>query len=301
MTLQQLKYVVMVAEKGSINEAAKDLLISQPSLSNAIIELEKEIRIKIFIRNNRGVSITNEGAEFLGYAKQVLAQSDLLESKYISNKLPKQRFCISTQHYPFAANAFVELVKEFGLEEYEFALNETTTYQTIEDVKTMYSEIGIIYLSYYNETVIRKILKENNLVFRRLFTANPHVYLYKNHPLANKKMIELDDLAEYPCISFDQGKNNAFYFSEEILSTRSVKKSIRCSDRATVVNFIIGLEGYILTSGVFPKYLHGDDIISIPLNFKEKMEVGTITHKDSVLSQLAEIYINALNQYAKVL
>lgn len=299
MTLQQLKYVVKVAEKGSINEAAKELLISQPSLSSAIMELEKEVHITIFIRNNRGISITNEGMEFLGYARQVLTQSELLESKYISNTPMKQRFCVSTQHYTFAANAFVELVKEFGLEEYEFALNETTTYQIIEDVKTLFSEIGIIYLSYYNETVIRKILKENSLVYTEIFTAKPHIFLYKNHPLADQKIVELNDLDHYPCISYNQGNNNAFYFSEEILSTRTVKKSIRVSDRAAVVNFLIGLNGYTISSGVFPKYLHGDDIISVPLNVDEKIQIGTIVHKDTVLSDLGKIYIEALRQYAK--
>lgn len=299
MTLQQLKYVVMVAEKGSINEAAKELLISQPSLSNAIMELEKEVHTTIFIRTNRGVSITNEGMAFLGYARQVLTQSELLESKYITNTPMKQRFCVSTQHYTFAANAFVELVKEFGLEEYEFELNETTTYQIIEDVKTLYSEIGIIYLSYYNETVIRKILKENSLVYTELFTARPHIFICKHHPLANQKIVELEDLDHYPSITFTQGQNNAFYFSEEILNTRAIKKSIRVSDRAAVVNFLIGLNGYTISSGVFPKYLHGDDIISVPLNVKEKIQVGAIVHKDTVLSNLGKIYIEELRQYAK--
>ena len=298
MTLQQLKYVVKVAEKGSINEAAKELFISQPSLSNAIMELEKEIRTTIFVRNNRGVSITNEGAEFLGYARQVLTQSELLESKYISDRPVKQRFCISTQHYPFAANAFVELVREFGLDEYEFALNETTTYEMIENVKTMFSELGIIYLSNYNETVIRKILAENNLVYKELFTAKPHVFLFKNHPHAERRSVELDDLEDYPCITFNQGQHNSFYFSEEILSTRTVKKSIKVSDRAAVVNFIIGLDGYMISSGVFPKYLHGDDIVSVPLNVDEKIQVGTITHKDALLSELGKKYIEALERYA---
>ncbi len=299
MTLQQLKYVVKVAEKGSINEAAKELFISQPSLSNAIMELEKEVHTTIFVRNNRGITVTNEGAEFLSYARQVLTQSELLESKYVSNKPMKQRFCVSAHHYLFAANAFVELVKEFGLDEYEFALNETTTYEIIENVKTMFSEMGIIYLSNYNETVLRKILTENNLVYTELFTAKPHIFLYKHHPLADRKSVDVDDLEEYPCISFNQGQHNSFYFSEEILSTRTVKKSIRVSDRAAVVNFIIGLNGYTITSGVFPKYLHGEDIISVPLNVDEKIQVGTIMHKDATLSELGKKYLEALNQFAE--
>jgi DNA-binding transcriptional LysR family regulator len=301
MTLQQLKYVLEVANKGSISEAAKSLFISQPSLSNAIKELEKEINITIFTRCNRGIAVSNEGAEFLGYARQVIQQSDLLEEKYLKAEPAKQRFCISTQHYTFTANAFVELVKEFGGSEYEFAIRETKTYEIIEDVKNLRSELGVIYLSNYNETVILKLLKESNIRFSELFTAKPHVFISVNHPLADKKIIQLDELEEYPCLSFEQGEYNSFYLSEEILSTRSVKKSIRVSDRAAIVNFMIGLNGYTISSGVFPKYLHGEQIIAIPLDVDENIKVGVIVHKDVTMTKLGEIYLDALKKIAQEL
>lgn len=296
MTLQQLKYALEVASKGSMNEAARSLFISQPRLSNAIKELEKEIKITIFIRTNRGVTVTNEGAEFLGYARQVLQQFNMLEEKYLSEKPAKQHFSISTQHYTFAANAFVELVKEFGASEYEFTLRETKTYEIIEDVKNLRSELGIIYLSNYNESVLLKLLKERDLTFSELFTAKPHVFISKRHPLADKESINLEELDDYPCLSFEQGEYNSFYFSEEILSTRSVKKSIKVSDRAAIVNFMIGLDGYTISSGVFPKYLHGDDIIAVPLNVDELIRVGIIQHRDVTLSRLGEIYVDALKK-----
>ncbi|QUW20342.1 LysR family transcriptional regulator [Sporosarcina sp. Marseille-Q4063] len=295
MTLQQLKYALEVASKGSMNEAARSLFVSQPRLSNAIKELEKEIKITIFIRTNRGVTVTNEGAEFLGYARQVLQQYNMLEEKYLSEKPAKQHFSVSTQHYTFAANAFVELVKEFGASEYEFTLRETKTYEIIEDVKNLRSELGIIYLSNYNESVLLKLLKERDLTFSELFTAKPHVFISKSHPLADKESISLEELDDYPCLSFEQGAYNSFYFSEEILSTRSVKKSIKVSDRAAIVNFMIGLDGYTISSGVFPKYLHGDDIIAVPLNVDELIRVGIIQHKDVTLSRLGEIYVDAVN------
>ena len=301
MTLQQLKYVVKVAEKHSINEAAKDLFISQPSLSNAVMALEKEVQFAIFVRSSRGVSVTNKGAEFLGYARQVLTQAELLESKFITSSAARKRFCASSQHYPFAANAFVELVREYGRDEYDFTLNETTTYEVIENVKTMFSEIGILYLSNYNESVIRKILSENNLIFTELYCAKPHVFLYKKHPLANRPLLELTDLSGYPKISFNQGEHNSFYFSEEILSDMETAKSIHVSDRAAVVNFMIGLNAYTFSSGVFPKYLHGDDIISIPLNVDENIRVGTIMHKDAVLSEIGRKFYEALQNYAKMI
>jgi DNA-binding transcriptional LysR family regulator len=301
LNLQQLKYALEVASKGSMNEAAKNLFISQPSLSNAIKEIEKEIKITLFIRTNRGVTVTNEGAEFLGYARQVLQQFNMLEEKYISEKTVKQHFCISTQHYTFAANAFVELVKEFGTSEYEFTLRETKTYEIIEDVKNLRSELGIIYLSTYNESVLLKLLRERNITFSELFTANPHVFISKRHPLSDKESINLDELDDYPCLSFEQGEYNSFYFSEEILSTRSIKKSIKVSDRATIVNFMIGLNGYTISSGVFPKYLHGDEIIAVPLNVDEVIRVGTIKHSDVTLTKLGEIYLDALKRFAQEL
>ena len=297
MTLQQLKYAVKVAETLSINEAAKELYISQPSLSNAIISLEKELQLTIFLRTNRGVTVTNKGREFLGYAQQVLMQTQLLESKFVKSGSSKQRFCVSSQHYLFVANAFVELVREYGLDEYEFSLYETTTHEVIENVRTLFSEMGIIYLSNYNESVLRKILSESDLIFTELYRATPHVFLFKEHPLASRKIIELDELDEYPRIAFNQGQYSAFYFSEEILSQRAVKKSIYVSDRAAVVNFIIGLNGYCISSGIFPKYLHGDDIIAVPLNADEKIEIGTIVHKDTSLSELGEKFYEALKNY----
>jgi DNA-binding transcriptional LysR family regulator len=225
-----------------------------------------------------------------------MQQFNMLEEKYIKGKPTKQNFCISTQHYTFATNAFVELVKEFGASEYEFTLRETTTYEIIEDVKNLRSELGIIYLSDYNKAVILKLLKERNIVFSELYTAKPHVFISRKHPLYDKKAIDLEELESYPCLSFEQGEHNSFYFSEEILSTRSIKKSIKVSDRATIVNFMIGLQGYTISSGIFPKYLHGEDIIAIPLNVDEIIRIGTIKHKDLILTELGEIYLEALKK-----
>jgi len=299
MTLQQLKYIVTVAECGSINEAAKQLFISQPSLSNAIKEVELEAKRTLFLRTPRGMQLTEEGMEFLGYARQVLQQMDMLEGKYLNEQNGKQRFSVSTQHYTFAANAFVELVKQFGGEVYDFTLHEGTTHDIIENVKNLRSDLGIIYLSYANETVIRKLLSDNDLIFKHLFTAKPHVFLFKNHPLASKDIVTLDELENYPYITYNQGIYNSFYYSEEILSTRTVAKQIRVSDRAAVVNFIIGLNAYTISSGVFPAYLHGNDIIAVQLDVDEKIEVGTIMHKDIILNELGHIYLAALEKYAE--
>lgn len=299
MTLLQLKYVVAIVEKNSISKAAKEMFITQPSLSAAIKDLEDEVGITIFIRNNKGVVITPEGTEFLGYARQVLEQTALLEDKYLIHKPQKQKFSVSTQHYAFAVNAFVNLIKEYGIEEYEFTLRETKTYEIIDDVRNLRSEIGILYMNHFNKKILQKLMKENNLVFEELFTATPHVFISSKNPLSQKKRLTLEELEEYPCLSFEQGENNSFYFSEEILSILQHKKSIKVSDRATLFNLLIGLNGYTISTGVISEDLNGKEIVAVPLEVMEYIKVGMIRHKNVTTSQLGEIYCKALKQFTR--
>lgn len=297
MTLQQLKYAITVAETGTITEAANKLYISQPSLTNAIHELEKEMNIIIFNRTNKGISISKEGEDFLGYARQVLEQAAILEDKYKGDNGGKKKFCVSTQHYSFAVNAFVDLIKKFGQDEYDFSLRETQTYEIIEDVARMRSEIGILFLNDFNEKVITKILKSYDLEFHQLFVAKPHVFISRKHPLAQNQVITNEELEQYPYLSFEQGEHNSFYFSEEIFSATERKKNIRVRDRATLFNLLIGLNGYTVCSGVIDKKLNGKDIIAAPLADESDMRIGYITHKKERISRLGTTYLEALNKY----
>ncbi|WP_458009593.1 LysR family transcriptional regulator [Jutongia sp. SJQ-6] len=297
MTLQQLKYVVTVAETGTITEAAGKLYISQPSLTNAIHELEREMQIVIFNRTNKGISLSKEGDIFLGYARQVLEQAEILEDKYKGEGSGKKQFCVSTQHYSFAVNAFVDLIKKYGQEEYDFSLRETQTYEIIEDVAKMRSEIGILFLNDFNEKVITKILKSNELEFHDLFVAKPHVFISRRHPLADRQIITNEELESYPYLSFEQGEHNSFYFSEEIFSASERKKNIRVRDRATLFNLLIGLNGYTVCSGVIDKKLNGKDIIAVPLADESDMRIGYITHRKGMLSRLGTTYLDALSKY----
>ncbi len=297
MTLQQLKYVVTVAETGTITEAAGKLYISQPSLTNAIHELEREMQIVIFNRTNKGISLSKEGDIFLGYARQVLEQAEILEDKYKGEGSGKKQFCVSTQHYSFAVNAFVDLIKKYGQEEYDFSLRETQTYEIIEDVAKMRSEIGILFLNDFNEKVITKILKSNALEFHELFVAKPHVFISRRHPLADRQIITNEELESYPYLSFEQGEHNSFYFSEEIFSASERKKNIRVRDRATLFNLLIGLNGYTVCSGVIDKKLNGKDIIAVPLADESDMRIGYITHRKGMLSRLGTTYLDALSKY----
>lgn len=297
MTLQQLKYVVTVADKGTISSAAKDLFISQPSLTNAIKELEEEIQITIFNRTNKGIIVSNEGNEFLAYARQVLEQFNLLEEKFLNVKKQSPRFSVSTQHYSFAVNAFVDVIREFGGNNYDFTLRETQTYEIIDDVSRLKSEIGILYTSSKNEEVIMKIIKQNGLVFDQLFIAKPHVFISSKHPLANRDIITLEDLEDYPYLSFEQGDYNSFYFSEEILSTLDRNKNIKVRDRATLFNLAVGLNGYTVSSGVISKELNGENIIARPLKVDEYMCIGTIVQKNMSLSRYGKAYMEALRNH----
>lgn len=297
MTLQQLKYIVTVAETGNITEAAKRLFISQPSLTNAIRELEKEMQITIFHRTNKGVIISNEGDTFLSYARQVLEQVGLMEEKFLNVKEQRPRFSVSCQHYSFAVNAFVDVIQEFDANQYDFTLRETQTHEIIEDVSRLKSEIGILYVSSKNEEIIMKLIKQNGLKFEELFMAKPHVFISSKHPLADREGISLEDLEEYPYLSFEQGEYNSFYFAEEILSTLDRKKNIKVRDRATLFNLVIGLNGYTVSSGIISKELNGENIIARPLIVDEYMKIGTITQKNMPLSRYGKAYMEALKRH----
>lgn len=302
MTLQQLHYAITISEAGSLNKAAEILYIAQPSLTSSMQELERELGITIFNRSGRGVTLTQDGAEFLLYARQVYNQYESLMDKYGKSHNLKKKFGVSTQHYSFAVKAFVELVKSFDTSRYEFAIRETKTRDVISDVANMRSEIGILYLSDFNRAAIRKLLRTNNLEFHHLIECHAYVYLWSGHPLAKKKSIRFDELKDYPCLSFEQGDASSFYFAEEILSTSEYPRTIKANDRATMLNLMIGLDGYTLCSGIICEELNGDDYLAIPLQAdsveeSSVMEIGYITRQNTVLSAIGSRYIDEIKKY----
>ena len=297
MTLTQLKYAITVANASSMNEAARNLFISQPSLSTAIRELEDEIGLELFRRSNRGISITPEGEEFLGYARQMVEQYELIESKYISKVHPKKRFSVSMQHYTFAGNSFVEMVKQFGMDKYEFSIYETRTSDVIENVKNFRSEIGILYINDFNRQVLTKLFHENNLEFHELLDCGVYVYMWKGHPLAHREEISMEELDDYPCLAFDQGTYNSFYFAEEVLSTYEYKRLIRANDRATFLNLMVGLNGYTLCCGIICEKLNGTDYCAVKLKSEERMTIGYLVRKGVTISPLGQKYLEEISKY----
>lgn len=297
MTLTQLRYMITIADTGSINEAAKALFISQPSLSQAVRELETEIGVEIFRRSSRGVTVTPEGQEFLGYARQVTEQYELMESRYIERKNIKKKFAVSMQHYTFAVNAFAEMVRQFGMDEYEFAIRETKTYEVIEDVKSFRSEIGILYLNDFNRKVLTKLFAESGLEFYPLLECGIYVYMWKGHPLAGNKEIRIEELEEYPCLAFEQGNYNSFYFAEEVLSTYEYKRLIKANDRATLLNLMIGLNGYTLCCGIICEAINGDEYCAVKLKSDERMTIGYLKRKGIALSPLGVKYLEEIKKF----
>ncbi|MDQ0223538.1 LysR family transcriptional regulator [Streptococcus moroccensis] len=294
MRIQQLQYIIKIVETGSMNEAAKQLFITQPSLSNAVKDLESEMGIDIFHRNPKGITLTKDGMEFLSYARQVVEQTDLLLERYKSPSGHRELFSVSSQHYAFVVNAFVSLLKKSDMTRYELFLRETRTWEIIDDVKNFRSEVGVLFLNSYNRDVLTKMFDDNHLTYTSLFTAKPHIFVSTTNPLAKKTSVRLEDLEDFPYLSYDQGTHNSFYFSEEILSTEHHKKSIVVSDRATLFNLLIGLDGYTIATGILNSNLNGDNIVSIPLEVDDTIELIYIKHQKANLSKMGERFIDYL-------
>ncbi|MDP4098757.1 LysR family transcriptional regulator [Paenibacillus sp. P96] len=295
MTLQQLRYAIEIASCGSMSEAAKRLFISQPSLSNAIKELENELGISIFERTNRGISISVEGMEFLGYARQMIEQADFIENRYSGKQHSKIRFAVSTQHYAFAVDAFVRLTKQSELSDYSFHLRETQTYEIVDDVRTLRSDVGILYMSERNSKVLNKLFSDGSLKFTPLFNTHPHVFIRDGHPLSGRESISLNEISSYPFISFEQGDNNSLHFAEEMLSAARIDKSIKVNDRATLSNLLTGTDAYTIGTGLLASELNGSAVIALPVENGEMFTVGWIAHKERRPSQIAAAYIELLN------
>lgn len=299
MRIQQLEYLERIVEAGSINEAAKRLFLTQPSLSNAVKELENEMGIQIFQRSSGGISLTAEGREFMTYSKQILDQVNLMNERYKNGQQRKQSFSVSAQHYAFVVHAFVELIKSVNASEYQFTLRETETQNIFNDRAQFKSELGILYTNGFNQKIMQRLFKENNLVFTPLFVAKPHIFVSRYNPLTSKSSVNLSDLEDFPYLSYEQGEVNSFYFSEEILSTLSHKKSIKVSDRATIFNLMVGLNGYTISSGIISSKLNDDKIVAIPLNVDDDITMGWLKHRQVELSPLAERYLTMLKEHIR--
>jgi len=301
LTINQLKYVITISKSSSMREAAGSLFVSQPALSASIAELEAELDMVLFERTNKGVRITPEGKDFLEYAKKVIGQYAVLEERYLSEDKHKERFSVSTQHYTFAIKCFTKVVKAFDPETYEFNIHETRTGEVLENVRDLKSEVGVVSFTGDTEKILKKLIKEYQLEFVPLMTRETYVYFWKNHPLANRDSVSIEELGDYPCVSFEQGSENDFYLNEEALGNYHFKKMIKSDDRATSMEIIAELGGYSIGSGMLSgqgQVLKG--LISVKLKEEDPLTIGYITRKGHKLSVFAKAYVDELNEYKEI-
>lgn len=296
MTLQQLRYLITIADLGSMNAAAQRLYVSQSNLSTVVRDLERELGITIFTRTNRGVTPTNDGTELLGYARQVVEQADMLVERYAKGGISQKRLAVSTQHYYFSLQAFINVIEKVPRNiKSDYILRECPTRQVIDDVRTFRSEVGVLYLDDYNERVLTKAFEEANISFSPLFNARAHVFVGEHHPLASRTLIKPEDLAAYPRYSFEQGAENSFYYSEEPLGYLPHACNIRFSDRGTLTNLLTSYDGYTISTGVLSSEMHSG-IVSIPLDVDDVMRVGYLMHRERKPGQLLLDYIDELHR-----
>lgn len=300
MNISQLKYALAIAESSSMREASTKLYISQPALSASIRDLEEELGINIFERTSKGISLTDTGREFIMYAKKAVSQFDVLEDRYSKKDSKKEHFSVSTQHYNFAIKAFTDVVKETNPSKFVFSIHETKTKEVLDDVRTLKSEVGIISFSGSNEAVMKKLFRDYDLSFTPLMKKETYVYVWKDHELAGRKVISIEDMKPYTCISFDQYSEGDFYLTEEAMADYSYDKMITSNDRATTMEIIAELGGYSIGSGMLSEEnarLQG--LVSIKLSEEDPLTIGYIVRKGSKLSAYGNAYVKELLKYQK--
>ena len=301
MNITQLKYVLEVADSSSMREASTKLYVSQPALSASIRELEDEIGIIIFERTNKGISLTDDGREFLTYAKKAVGQYGILEDRYLSRDSDKEKFSVSTQHYNFAIKAFTDVIKRLDPGKYVFSIHETKTKEVLDDVGSLKSEVGVISFSGSNEALIKKIFRDYQLEFTPLMKRDTYIYVWKNHKFAGRKEISIEEMGDFPCVSFDQTSDGNFYLTEEAMADYSFDKMIKSDDRATTMEIIAELGGYSVGSGMLSKedsILQG--LVGIKMKEEDPLTIGYITRKGGALSRYGEEYEKELLRYKEL-
>ncbi|MBQ9058642.1 MAG: LysR family transcriptional regulator [Atopobiaceae bacterium] len=290
MTLQQLKYVVEVATRGSISSAAASLYIAQPSLSKAIATLEQELGITIFQRSARGIQLTEEGNRFLAYARQVVDNIDLLEARYVGPMGPRRTLCVSCPHETHFAQLFAELVREVNEESFEFVLREVPATVVLEDVRQQRSELGIIYCGEANRERLMASVHDAGLHYAAFTLATPYIVVRQGHPLAKESSVDAESLAPYPRIMLEWVSYTRKSFGSSLAGLPSPNKVIRTTDRQTQQQLVEQLDGYMFRLAVDEHYLEHDGMVTLPLDSSSPIEVGLLTRPGIPLSPLAQGY-----------
>ncbi|WP_086347456.1 LysR family transcriptional regulator [Candidatus Enterococcus clewellii] len=294
MNIKKMKYVVAVADSGGFREAAKRLFVTQPSLSNGIKELEEDLGVTLFIRTNKGATLTEEGIVFLSHAEKILTQLSLLENRFQHHQ-KEERFSISSQHYDFLGEIMAATIRKFEEQYTDFRLFETTTLKVIEDVKSYNSDIGILYLNSQNRSGIKRHLSGTNLTYEVIGGFTTHVFVGKHHPLADEKELSVEQLLDYPQIRFIQEGSEFNYFSEDLLTESNQQAVIQVSDRGTLMNILTGTQAYATGSGIITGFTK-KEIKLIPLIGQEENKICILYQKNQQKSTILAYFIDQLKK-----
>lgn len=299
MTLTQLKYVLAVEQTKSFNAAARELYVAQSGLSESIKALEDELGITIYNRSNRGISLTKEGEEFLGYARNVMLQYQLLDEHYHKGTIvSKNRFSVTLQHSMLTSEIFGKIVERFGMDDYEYSFLEASTNKVIEDVRNGRSELGFLYMSRFNKEIYDSLFQTEGLEFELIAESCVCIYVLKDHPLAGKDSVTMDDLADYPCLIFEQDNNSSFYFYEETINSEfRYQNVIKTYDRATQLELIRYLGAYSIGTGKVSSHMIESGISIVPMDSEERITVGYIVRKGTELSPPGKDFIRMIREY----
>ncbi len=299
MTIQQCRYILEIVKQGSFNEAAKAMFVAQTSISGAVKSLEEELGIKIFERSNKGVFLTDDGAELVRYAKQLVSNADYITERY-GGPARISKISISSQHYDFVAEVFGHFLSENAEGDFDFSIREVETVNVIDDVEKSFSDVGIIAIKDTDMDIMERLLAGKKIEFKSLFKTPFHVYIGKNHPLSSNSIITFSELSEYPYITYEQGGHNSSMFTEEFSDKINSSKNVRITDRATLMNMLFITECYTIGTGTMNySKLSGGNILSVPLDTSGEYIIGYIVRRDKNLSTLVRKFVDELAQFFK--
>ncbi|MCM3731193.1 LysR family transcriptional regulator [Fictibacillus nanhaiensis] len=294
MTPQQFRYIVEIAKHNSISKAASALYVTQPSISRAVRELETELGITILDRTNKGVVFTKEGTELLFYAKTLLEQMESVVHHFNKEKtMNLTKFSISSQHYGFAIEAVANLMDYFAERNYELTIREDKTFDVIDDVYASRSILGILFLTDLNKHFFERYFTSKQLTFTPIASLKQHVFLRKEHPLAHLECITLDQLRDYPYLTYQQD-DMLLHFAEEALNVDNIGKLVYLKDRGAMNNLLSNTDSYNLGTGCIVHNYMNPNIISIPLEESNMIEVGLVKRNDVHLPDEVLVYISFL-------
>lgn len=307
MTLQNLRYVVEVANSQSFSKAAQSLFMTQSALSAAIRDVERELGIVIFRRTNRGVQITPDGEDCLRYCKEIIERADYLSMRYQNRGNLRTYFSVSSQHLPFAVRAFDELIDALDPEGYDVAIRETATLHILHDVSTGRSQVGVVAMTQRQISLINKSLYIHDLAFSELSRLNTYVFMRRRHPLADRDALTLDDLRPYPFVTYDQDQAPDYY-SEESLFFAPMMRNIHVSDRATKMSvirstdaFSVGVDLPNFNQDIYFKR-RNTEMVAIPFaDHPETILIGILTRNGKALTGIGEKYVSLLKSHIEKL